>query len=334
MSDRLLNLVENLKNLPGFKISSKPHIRRAAVAIILRVKPSEEEPYQTTGIGLENDLESFLKTDWVRRGTLEILYIQRASRSGDRWSGQIAFPGGKNEKNEEDTETAVRETLEEIDLDLSSPAFTHLGSLDDQKITGRGGHELLMILSAQVYLQLSKVTPEVKLQESEVAEVRWIPVPYLLEHLTTRKRELIHINVATGLSRGAPKWIQDRVRFLFGNFQFPGIRLPQFPSKATLWGITFRTTSELLDMIWDSKGNVMPSLNETPVTFNHFDMNWVFQLLMSAKFQRVRKPWVNKPSELDDKYKMALKWTIYTGLVLRIIFAMGTVSAFRCLLKL
>jgi len=59
-----------------------------------------------------------------------ILLIRRAERPGDRWSGQMAFPGGR--RGPEDSSllaTARRETLEEVGLDLGGARV--LGQLDD-----------------------------------------------------------------------------------------------------------------------------------------------------------------------------------------------------------
>ena len=59
-----------------------------------------------------------------------ILLIRRAEREGDRWSGQLAFPGGRWSSGDVDLEaTARRETLEEVGVDLSGIAS--LGILDD-----------------------------------------------------------------------------------------------------------------------------------------------------------------------------------------------------------
>jgi 8-oxo-dGTP pyrophosphatase MutT (NUDIX family) len=61
---------------------------------------------------------------------LEALFIHRAVRAGDTWSGQIAFPGGRREPGDADLlATAIRETMEEIGVDLSSAE--RLGVLDD-----------------------------------------------------------------------------------------------------------------------------------------------------------------------------------------------------------
>ncbi len=61
---------------------------------------------------------------------LEALFIHRAERSGDTWSGQIAFPGGRQEPGDPDLRaTAIRETREEVGVDLATTEL--LAVLDD-----------------------------------------------------------------------------------------------------------------------------------------------------------------------------------------------------------
>ena len=62
----------------------------------------------------------------------EMLFIQRASRPGDPWSGHMAFPGGHLDPDDADLcAAAVRETHEEIGLDISSAPL--LGRLEAQR---------------------------------------------------------------------------------------------------------------------------------------------------------------------------------------------------------
>jgi 8-oxo-dGTP pyrophosphatase MutT (NUDIX family) len=61
---------------------------------------------------------------------IEALFIHRAVRAGDTWSGQIAFPGGRRETTDAGlSATAIRETSEEVGVDLSNAE--QLGVLDD-----------------------------------------------------------------------------------------------------------------------------------------------------------------------------------------------------------
>ncbi len=61
-----------------------------------------------------------------------ILFIKRAEKRGDPWSGHMAFPGGHREPRDPDLRSAAeRETLEEIGLDLERAEY--LGPLDHQR---------------------------------------------------------------------------------------------------------------------------------------------------------------------------------------------------------
>jgi hypothetical protein len=53
--------------------------------------------------------------------TLEALFIKRATHEHDPWSGHMAFPGGRHERGDLTLlRTAMRETEEEVGLDLST----------------------------------------------------------------------------------------------------------------------------------------------------------------------------------------------------------------------
>ena len=62
----------------------------------------------------------------------EILFIKRSVNPRDRWSGHVAFPGGRQEGDESLRHTSARETMEEVGLDVESRDYVYLGSLDDR----------------------------------------------------------------------------------------------------------------------------------------------------------------------------------------------------------
>jgi 8-oxo-dGTP pyrophosphatase MutT (NUDIX family) len=94
---------------------------------------------------------------------VEVLYISRTvvgadgSRDARRWSGQIAFPGGKSQGDETPLETACRESVEEVQLDLTSADFRLIGCLPPR--TAKAG----LPLNAFVFVHTSgmaQVTPD------------------------------------------------------------------------------------------------------------------------------------------------------------------------------
>ncbi|MBL9027250.1 MAG: CoA pyrophosphatase [Myxococcales bacterium] len=109
-------------------------------------------------------------------GGLEVLFIRRAERDGDPWSGHMAFPGGRREPHDVDLlSTAIRETIEEIGVDLTRDAEL-VGVLDDQDATGRRSREPL---PTRPFVFELRAEPRVVLS-SEVTEVLWAPVEPLL----------------------------------------------------------------------------------------------------------------------------------------------------------
>ena len=80
----------------------------------------------------------------------ELLFIKRAEKEGDPWSGHMAFPGGHRDPEDHSLEAAARrETLEEIDLDLSHAQY--IGALDHQHAQPRG-RVLDMLIAPHVYI--------------------------------------------------------------------------------------------------------------------------------------------------------------------------------------
>ncbi|KAF9908183.1 hypothetical protein BX616_000226 [Lobosporangium transversale] len=245
---------------PPRKIKSRaPKYRRASVAIIIRIRPdhnryaqystfrqpqqSNEEPsrQQLRPIqAIENpeSVDEFFSQDWVRTGIPEVLFIERATRKTDRWSGHVALPGGKREEgDEDDQETAARETMEEIGLDLSDLAqFRCLGALDDRELWTSFGRVFLMVLSPFVYIQLSPSTPPLKPQPDEVASVHWQPLSLFLDRLERPLWTPMTINLSSKLT---PRLSRTFLRGLFGTMSLHSIEMPykpEFVVRASYYG--------------------------------------------------------------------------------------------------
>lgn len=151
---------------------------------------------------------------------LELLFIRRAEDPNDRWSGHMAFPGGRSEPGDEDlVATAMRETAEEIGLDLRAQGEL-LGALDEVHAIARGRPVDLGItpyvfrLRGKAHLTLSP----------EVTSLHWLPLDELLgeRHLATF--EYVHEGTLLHL---------------------PCLRV----GEVVIWGLTFRMFSSLRDAL-------------------------------------------------------------------------------------
>ena len=115
----------------------------------------------------------------VRSGQLgtEILFIERSTKEGDPWSGQMAFPGGRaSDEDENSLATAIRETMEEVAVDLTGSRL--VGRLSDLEGGPRGTRQRLTVTPYVFWI--SGPRPKVHLNH-EVAEVVWVPISDLVE---------------------------------------------------------------------------------------------------------------------------------------------------------
>lgn len=129
--------------------AGEPLSGRAAVAIVLR--ETDEGP--------------------------QVLLIRRAERAGDPWSGHMGFPGGREDDRDQDlVATAVRETREELALDLTRVGRL-LGALQELPAVARGRATGMVI--APFVFELTEDAP-LSYKEDEVAEAIWVPLEPLL----------------------------------------------------------------------------------------------------------------------------------------------------------
>lgn len=151
---------------------------------------------------------------------LSVLMIKRAERSGDPWSGHMAFPGGRQDAADADSlATARRETSEEIGLQVEAHG-TLLARLSDvitqPRLTGNS-----MVITPYVF-QLSSI-PEL-VPNHEVAAIVWVPLAFLADRANRQKM----------------RWAPNDVP----------LELPcYFYGEYRIWGLSLLMLDELLDIL-------------------------------------------------------------------------------------
>lgn len=158
-------------------------------------------------------------------GGLELLFIHRAEHADDPWSGHVAFPGGRAEPSDRDlTATALRETLEEIGIDLLGSG-ERLGSLDEVRAMARG-RPVDLAIRPYVFWLRQAVEPR---PSPEVDSVFWLALDDLL----------------------GPAWRSTLER----TYQGVPVQLPCFRiDDHLIWGLTFRMFESLEARLRDTTG--------------------------------------------------------------------------------
>lgn len=149
---------------------------------------------------------------------VETLLIRRAQIEGDPWSGHMAFPGGRHDRTDPDLlATAIRETREEVGLDLEACA-AYLGRLELLPAIAKG--RLVGLTIAPFVFQL---TDTVTLEPNhEVMEALWAP----LADLASGAHETVVRYGVEGSQIELPAWdVEGRV----------------------VWGLTYRMLQALLE---------------------------------------------------------------------------------------
>lgn len=116
---------------------------------------------------------------------------------------------------------AMRQTWEEIGIDLAEKDYTCIGQLDDREITTSLGKRLLMILTPFVFLQ---VTPQALPPDPTASTtLHWTPLASLVSAHSPPKWSTVTVDAA---SRIAPKHstaLRLLVQVLVGSMEFPAV---------------------------------------------------------------------------------------------------------------
>ncbi|MBI2567353.1 MAG: CoA pyrophosphatase [Candidatus Schekmanbacteria bacterium] len=152
----------------------------------------------------------------------EFLLIRRAEHPQDPWSGHMAFPGGRRDETDADSlAAAIRETQEEVGLDLQRHA-DRIGRLSHLMARAQG-RPLPMVIVPYLF-HLAPDAPVELQPSSEVAEIVWVPLAFLAN---PANRESFAYRVG-GLSMPLPC-------IFFGGRK--------------IWGLTLRMIDELLGAV-------------------------------------------------------------------------------------
>jgi 8-oxo-dGTP pyrophosphatase MutT (NUDIX family) len=189
------------------------------VAAITRALGGAEQLDLLSRLAREHAAVAAVLRDRDGGGGAELLMVRRAERAGDPWSGHVALPGGLAEPADRDVEdTARRETLEEIGLDLARSARV-IGRLVSEVSKTKRGMGLLAI--HPIVFALEAGAEPVFLPSPEVQRAFWLPI----EEVLSGRLDAVRPWRAFGFDLKMPAWHWD---------------------GEVIWGITHRIVSRLL----------------------------------------------------------------------------------------
>ena len=151
---------------------------------------------------------------WARRSAValllregasgpELLLIRRAERVGDRWSGHMGFPGGGLHSGDRHSlAAAMRETFEEIGVDLGQHARI-VARLSDIVSVPHHGQRRPMVISPYVFAVDS--LPALTFND-EVADALWVPLRFFADRANRGSIEWRHLRLGCYTWRGHQIW--------------------------------------------------------------------------------------------------------------------------------
>ncbi|EPY50189.1 nudix family hydrolase [Schizosaccharomyces cryophilus OY26] len=307
----LLTGLQILSQKTPMSVTNGP-TKRASVAVILATDP----PQKTSSPYWIHQIPSNVVP--------HVLLIQRSFREKDRWSGHVALPGGIREADDKsDVHTAIRETNEEVGIDLCEQGAYFAGSLDERIVSSNWGSTPLILLSSFVFVLPNLC--ELHLDEKEVFSAQWIPLTDLLR---PKYFTYIKVDPSRAIANQTIPSLQPFLQFFVGKLVYSAIRLePQIDSPALLlpinkrpllWGITHSIFVDLF--VFFSPSSAKSCIIWTLPYFQHYDLR-VITSLISWNYKRrmsSRYPHGNWAITTLNGYYKYLKLTLIIGFLFRI----------------
>jgi 8-oxo-dGTP pyrophosphatase MutT (NUDIX family) len=276
--------------------------------VMTRVTPPADAVFTAR---VHSSLSTLAAQLWTASASLELLFMQRALNPTDRWSGQMSFPGGRQDKGETDEQTAMREVREEIGWDLKDTTkFIRLGQMDDKPMDGLKNVKPLAV-GVFVFLQLCRHSPPMKLEPSEVSSVLFVPAKYFMNlRLPSDFGKIYHplmLQVLDGrtasaatIAAAAAKPMSFDLRLIGWPHKREGKLMSSMMSEAALTPEDARSL-EKMDQNDDTKEELhFSDIDDSPGADQRFLTN------LRARFQALRHdlplPHVHLPSSLTKPF--------------------------------
>lgn len=239
IEERLLKVLEKLEPVPWFSDSQSYFHFSSGISLSSRdslchslLKIFQRRIQHSVSVILQPDFSR--KEDSNDFFSLSSLFIQRKVSSSDIHSGQIALPGGRSNDNEPDLSTSLRETWEEVGIDLqNTQEFAHLGRIPQNYFVYMKRGKKAMI-SVNVFLFKGTKLPQMSLCPREVASAFWVDFDRLYRPSSFLKINYKPFKLEHDVSYFSNRKMENAEKLQMNQSVF-GVPLP---NQSTLWGVT------------------------------------------------------------------------------------------------